>query len=61
MTTDLEPLRTIVARLAALSELEKERDDLIRAQIAAGTKVVDRVEATGLSRPRIYQIRDGRR
>ncbi|MDM4761898.1 hypothetical protein QT381_02625 [Galbitalea sp. SE-J8] len=39
----------------------RTRDDAVRAAITARTSVAKIVEATGLSRARIYQIRDGRR
>ncbi|ALE05499.1 hypothetical protein AL755_08435 [Arthrobacter sp. ERGS1:01] len=35
--------------------------DGIRAALADGMKAAQIADATGLSRPRIYQIRDGRR
>lgn len=46
---------------AALQTLEGERDTLIRQALAEGTSVVDLAASAGLTRSRIYQIRDGRR
>lgn len=37
------------------------RDDAIRTALTEGVSVADLVRETGLSRARIYQIRDGRR
>lgn len=48
----------VYAAQAALAAAEAQRDDAIRAALADGTRVVDLVSWTGLSRPRIYQIRD---
>lgn len=42
-------------------EWTDRRDSLIREAIAAGVRVADIVEASGLSRARVYQIRDERR
>lgn len=38
-----------------------ERDGAIRAAMRAGLTAAQVADATGLSRERIYQIRDGRR
>src|SRR5690606_1658914 len=38
-----------------------ERDELIRRALAAGVRVAEIVQVTGLHRQRIYQIRDRRR
>lgn len=38
-----------------------ERDDAIRAALAAGVSVAAVTRATGLHRQRVYQIKDGRR
>jgi hypothetical protein len=45
----------------AAAEAERHRDDIIRRCLAAGMSVVRVMAVTGLSKPRIYQIRDGRR
>ncbi|MFI9012565.1 hypothetical protein ACIGZI_00865 [Streptomyces griseus] len=44
-----------------MDEADQEFGDLIRMSLANGAKVAQLVESTGLSRARIYQIRDGRR
>lgn len=44
-----------------LDEAKHERDAKIRAALERGKSVSDLTEATGLSRERVYQIRDGRR
>lgn len=38
-----------------------DRDQAVRAAIFAGARIVDITAITGLSRNRVYQIRDGRR
>ena len=38
-----------------------DRDQAVRAAISAGARIVDITAITGLSRNRVYQIRDGRR
>lgn len=43
------------------NDLDEQRDILIRQALAAGVPVPALVEQTGLTRARIYQIRDGRR
>lgn len=58
MTEDIRSdLRHVVARLA---ELTKRRDELIREAMAAKIRPGDLVADTGLTRARLYQIRDGR-
>jgi hypothetical protein len=51
-------LREVVAQLEALNQ---RRDDLIRQGLDEDARVVDLVADTGLTRARIYQIRDRRR
>lgn len=51
----------VSAAREALATAEAERDDLIRGELAAGATVRDLAEAGGVSVPRVYQIRDGRR
>jgi hypothetical protein len=59
MTADpRDELRQTVAHLASLAD---RRDQLIREALAADIRVRDLVADTGLTRARIYQIRDGRR
>jgi uncharacterized coiled-coil DUF342 family protein len=56
MTDELRAeLRQTVAQLGQLAD---RRDELIRECIAAGVRVKDLVADTGLTRGRIYQIRD---
>jgi hypothetical protein len=54
-----------IAEVAAATERHSraagERDNAIRAAIAVGVPVPTLVTVTGLSRSRIYQIRDGKR
>lgn len=64
----MDELQAVVNDVAARNEARDAFDkadaslrESIRAAIVAGVKVPALVEATGLSRPRIYQIRDGRR
>jgi hypothetical protein len=48
----------------AAQEADKQRESLhhlIRCAITSGTSVADLVQVTGLTRARIYQIRDHRR
>jgi len=44
-----------------MAEADQEFGDLIRMSLVNGATVAQLVEKTGLSRARIYQIRDGRR
>jgi len=53
-----DDLRQVVDQLA---ELTARRDDLIRELLAAGERPTDLARAAGLSRERIYQIKDRRR
>lgn len=56
MTRDIRAeLRRTMAQLAALKE---RRDDLIREAMAAGVRPGDLVADSGLTRARLYQIRD---
>lgn len=54
-------LVNVEATANALDHAERERDEAIRAAIKAGASVISIAAAAGLSRARIYQIRDGRR
>ena len=57
MTND--DLRAELRRtVAQLGDLMDRRDELIREGIAAGVRVRDLVADTGLTRGRIYQIKD---
>lgn len=56
---ELENRRHLLAD--QLAELESERGSLIRTLIEDGARISDLVAITGLSRARIYQIRDRRR
>jgi hypothetical protein len=54
----------VAARTAAdqaATEALDALNDVIRAEVAAGVPVADIVKVTGLTRARIYQIRDHRR
>lgn len=52
---ELETLGDTMARIRAA---EEERDPQIRAALKAGARVKDLTDLTGLSRARIYQIKD---
>jgi hypothetical protein len=53
-----EHIPNVVGQIANLGS---ERDVLIKQALAAGVSVIELAGLTGLSRARIYQIRDGRR
>ena len=65
MTEQPDTLTSAVAARTAADEAAAgalaQLNDVIRAEVAAGTPVVDIVRVTGLTRARIYQIRDHRR
>jgi len=46
---------------AAADAARAAQAEAIRRALAAGARVVDVVHVTGLSRERVYQVRDGRR
>ncbi|MEU3528803.1 hypothetical protein AB0E62_33980 [Streptomyces sp. NPDC038707] len=63
-----EGLASLAAKTRAIQDYKdcveeavEERDDLIRRLIAGGVPVKDITAKSGLSRERVYQIRDGRR
>lgn len=45
----------------ALAEAERRRDEAIRTALEQGVPVTQIASATGLTRMRVYQVRDGRR
>jgi hypothetical protein len=53
-----EDLQRVIQQI---TELHARRDDLIRALLAAGERPTDLARAAGLSRERIYQIKERRR
>lgn len=53
--------RRIPELIGQISNLGSERDLMVRQAINAGIPVIELANMTGLSRARIYQIRDGRR
>jgi hypothetical protein len=62
------PLEAVVEATAAKASVERDAEDAdrawreaIRTAIIAGFRVVAIAEAAGISRDRVYQIRDGRR
>lgn len=63
--TDLEPLKAAVrAKAEAVAEAERrdtEMREQIRAAMAAKTPLKELIEVTGLSKQRLYQIRDNTR
>lgn len=55
-------LRDYLPRLVEqIDDLGSERDVLVRQALTAGVSAIELASLTGLSRARIYQIRDGRR
>lgn len=56
-----EAVGEIAYRTSQVEAATKRRDELIRAELADGTSVLDLQDVTGLTRARIYQIRDSRR
>lgn len=56
-----EAVRAHEAAMREAAEAEVRRDDAIREALADGVSVAHLVELTGLTRARIYQIRDRRR
>lgn len=44
-----------------LSDAERELRDAVVAALAEGTRATDVADVLGVSRARVYQIRDGRR
>jgi hypothetical protein len=54
-------LVAVTAAANRITTAEQDRDTAIRAALAAGHSVISIANAAGLSRARIYQIRDGRR
>lgn len=61
MPAGYAPVRLDQMELTRRGLNSESRDDAIRSALAAGTSVAALVAETGLSRARIYQIRDGRR
>lgn len=57
----LEDLEAAQGRVNEHADELIQRDDAIRASLGSGMTVMDVVNRTGLSRERVYQIRDGRR
>lgn len=53
--------RALDAAEQAVEAARHDRDQAVRAAISAGARIVDITAITGLSRNRVYQIRDGRR
>lgn len=67
-TPAVQPMSNLSYVMAARARAQREVDDmdefrdiLIRLAIGSGVRVAELAEKTGLSRERIYQIRDGRR
>ncbi len=57
---DIEYLAERRDILVQMDEVKQERDDRVRKLLAAGEKVQELVKVTGLTRARIYQIRDAK-
>ncbi|MEU4154715.1 hypothetical protein [Streptomyces antimycoticus] len=56
-----DDLSRIAVAASRIGQAEEARDEAIRKALAAGHSVIAIANAAGLSRARIYQIRDGRR
>lgn len=56
-----DELSQVAVASSRIGQAEEARDQAIRDALAAGHSVISIAEAAGLSRARIYQIRDGRR
>lgn len=61
VTTVQEATDKLAAARDALADADGRWRAAIRAALADGQRVVDIAEAAGISRERVYQIRDGRR
>jgi hypothetical protein len=59
--TPEEALAEVVAATERRAPAMQDQADAIRNAIAVGVPVLQLVTVTGLSRARIYQIRDGKR
>lgn len=64
MSDKLDEARRVSEKITDLDaqreKLAAERNDAVRAALAAGASVAELKHATGLHRQRIYQIRDRR-
>lgn len=56
-----DDLSRVAVAASRIGQAEEARDEAIRKALAAGHSVIAIANAAGLSRARIYQIRDGRR
>lgn len=56
----LDDLADVRAKIDDLADLQAERASLVRKALRDGARVADIANASGLTRGRIYQIRDGR-
>ena len=54
-------LAEVEAATAARSEAERTWREAVRSAVAAGVPVIAIAAAAGVSRERVYQVRDGRR
>ena len=61
LATDIEYLEERRDILAQMGEIQQERDVHVRKLLADGVPVRELVTVTGLTRARIYQIRDAGR
>jgi hypothetical protein len=60
-TTAARLHREVRAAEVALAEATERRDDAVRALLAQGFSAPALASSLGLTRSRVYQIRDGRR
>lgn len=60
-TSDLEYLQRRRDILNEIETVKEERDQRIRDLLESGASPTELAQATGLTRVRIYQIKDGRR
>ncbi len=56
-----EAVRALQEAEAAVARATQARDEAVRKAIADGVPVATLAEQAGLSKARVYQIRDGRR
>lgn len=53
--------QALIEARAALTRSEEELTQAVQVALLAGARAVDLAEVLGVSRARVYQIRDGRR
>lgn len=61
ITTVAAKARQLATARSRAEACEQELHDTIRRTLAEGARAVDVAKAAGISRARVYQIRDGKR